>query len=191
MLRWELDWIREFARTTKALSGPVLDLGSQDENYRSKNCGGYKLESIFFPRKVFFSDLVPGRGVDIVCDAEYIDRYLVRGSMSIVVSSNLLQYVESPGRVISAVSKVLHPRGEVIFIVPKVYPGKDDYEVLPRHDFAGTKIVDRRRFRTEEVVGMVEDAGMTLLYEHLGGSSVATSICVVAGNTEVMYAAEN
>jgi len=156
----ELEWIRRFARETKAPPGKLIDLGSQSKHYRDHHCGGYDLAEIF-GREVVNVDIVPYDGVDVVADAADIRWVFGENAMAIVVACNILQYVRDIQKVVSSVHYVLMSGGEAIFIVPFVYNREDTY--LVRTSVEDIWIKDRNRVSLEQLKDAALKAGFMVV----------------------------
>jgi SAM-dependent methyltransferase len=89
----------------------VLDLG----------CGSTRY-SVYFPNRIGL-DFQRRKGVDIVADAHNLP--FERSSFSAVLTTEMLEHVKDPQRVVDEIQRILRPGGKVILTTRFVFPIHD------------------------------------------------------------------
>ena len=123
----------ELGRNTGLMTGRVLDVGGAKNNKR----GEFRppLDKVISWQYV---NINPAAQPDFCCDAARIP--VADGSFNTVIMTELLEYVESPQKVLSEAFRLLCPGGACLVSVPFMFPVHGDREF------------DRCRF-TETVLG--------------------------------------
>jgi len=124
MMEKESYWIRNKLDFLKLKQNcTVLDIGSSTEEYRKKikphidkNIFSYlKSKDII----VHHLDKKKGKGIDIVCDIEEINK--INSKYDLVICANLLEHIKNPKYFIKKVIKLVDKKGYLIITVPHNY----------------------------------------------------------------------
>ncbi|MEM9951818.1 MAG: class I SAM-dependent methyltransferase [Chloroflexota bacterium] len=92
---------------------PVLDLGGHKFNKR----GVFDIDDYNLP--VYYANLVPQKGADILADAQDIP--VANNSFGTVICGELLEHVPRPDLVLEQVYRVLQSNGTLLITVPYLY----------------------------------------------------------------------
>ena len=146
MLPQILNFIEQFFKDHKDISGSVLDVGSRDIS----NLGDIRYA---IPSTLRYTgmDISGGQNVHLVMDAYDIKKKLKPESYDVVMCTEVLEHIAKPWIIVENMRWVLKPGGWLIITVPSLNHG--------RHDWPG----DYYRF-FETVLGEVFFEGMDNIY---------------------------
>lgn len=94
----------------------VLEVGSYDVNGSLRR----PILDLWHPVKYVGVDIIPGPGVDIISNAENLEKILNYNSFDVVISTELLEHVKDWRKVISNIKNICKPKG-VILITTRSY----------------------------------------------------------------------
>lgn len=127
-------FLSKYATTEK-----VLDVGSGGSSYQR-----------FFPNRLSV-DIDPARKPDVVADAHSLP--FKEGEFGFVLSTEMLEHVQDPKKVVSELMRVLRPGGTLVLTTRFVYPLHD----APHDYWRFTKYGLRELFKEWEVVQLVAE----------------------------------
>ncbi len=129
MFKKEAEWVANtLQRLAHKGAGPVLNLGSSDLEFRTKEQPWIDA-LIFAPLRargidVIHVDMREGEGIDMRADIMNPDDLarLSECAPQIILCCNLFEHVENPKALADACLKLLAPNGHVVVSVPLSYP---------------------------------------------------------------------
>ncbi len=121
-------------------SGALLDVGAGNAKYRG----------LIQPSVSAYTtcDMFPGKNIDVVCDVDHLT--FADGAFDTVISTQVLEHVPHPWRMIAEVSRVLKPGGICMVSAPFLVP----YHADP-HDYF--------RYTPEGLRSLMEDNGFEVV----------------------------
>jgi SAM-dependent methyltransferase len=162
----------ELFMATHATTEHALDLG----------CGTARYSS-YFPNSLAL-DISKRKGVDIVGDAHSLP--FLGSSFSIVVSTEMLEHVRNPQRVIDEIQRVLKPGGKLVLTTRFLFPIHD----APGDFFRFTKYGLAHLFRAWQNVSIIPDTkpfeAIGVLFQRMAfqsdfhASKIVSGICFLA-----------
>jgi SAM-dependent methyltransferase len=141
------------------ISGQVLEIGAFDVNgsprwhFRESNEWTRSTEGELLARFPRYTgvDLLPGRGVDLVCSSHYLYYHFGPFSFDVIICAEMLEHDDAPWVTAQQISQVLRPGGWLILTVPGYstpYHHPPDYFRYSldglRALFTGMEIIDLR-----------------------------------------------
>ncbi len=150
----------------------ALDLGCGTARYKN-----------YFPNSISL-DISKRKGVHIVADAHALP--FSESSFSIVLSTEMLEHVKNPQKVIHEIQRVLRPGGKVLLTTRFVFPIHD----APGDFFRFTKYGLAYLFRDWKDVSIVPDTRpfetIAVLFQRMAfqsdfrGGKIVSGICLLA-----------
>lgn len=138
----------------QASTGRTLDIGAQNGPYAA-----------FFPNRVAL-DIRPGRGVQIIGDAQAIG--LADAIFDVVLCTEVLEHLPEPQRAIDEMFRVLKPGGTLLLTTRFLFPIHD----APHDYFRFTKYGLRHLLRRFDIVELREETdavgAIAVLLQRLG-----------------------
>lgn len=137
-------WVEQTVNGHGLAGLATLEIGSRDVNgsVRSLFTGCY-----------LGVDVYPGRGVDLVAEAEHLAG--VPAGWQVVVSTEMLEHCQRPWRALNEIWRVLRPGGHLLVTCR----GYDDRGCWPVHN----EPVDVWRFSWEALAVMASDSGFEIV----------------------------
>ena len=131
---WDLETVKRLLTAADVRGKRVLEVGSMDVN------GSVRNDVIALgPASYTGTDMRPGRGVDMVCDAGDLVEKFGENAFDVVISTEMLEHARDWRRVVSNIKRVTAPNG-VMLVSTRSY-GVDfhrrpfDYWRYERQDF--------------------------------------------------------
>lgn len=134
--------------TPKEVQGKsVLEVGSCDVNGSLR-----PVIELWKPKKYVGVDISPGPGVDLICDADNLERTFGKESFDLVVSTEMLEHIKDWKKVISNIKNVCKSGG-IILITTRSYGRK--YHGYP-FDFWRFELSDMKQIFADCIIEKIE-----------------------------------